>query len=139
MTHAAWGTDEDEWALITCVFCFLVAGASLIDLGLHMVHRFLEHHSGLHIHSRKEHEAFHAYAVQPGAIFFKIWNRLQTEMMVLGCLAFLLWVAVQYGFFEWARHDEEGEEEGQLEVEGEGEESREGEEREEDCLFFLDW
>jgi hypothetical protein len=97
--------EEDKWALICVVFCFLVTGASLIDFGLSQVHHTLEHHSGLHEHGDRA-TLFYTYSLQPGAIFFKIWTRLQTEMMVLGCLAFTIWVADEYGFFDWARHGE---------------------------------
>ena len=50
-----------------------------------------------HVHRDTEKAS---YALRPAKTYLKIWMRFQTEIMVLGCLAFTIWVANQCGGFD---------------------------------------
>ena len=90
-----WGNQTDSFALSHWAFVIIVATAIVYDLLLHKLTHYLQRAAHVHRDTEKA-----SYALRPAKTYLKIWVRFQTEIMVLGCLAFTIWVANQCGAFD---------------------------------------
>jgi len=93
-----WGNQTDSFALSHWAFVIIVATAIVYDLLLHKLTHYLQRAAHVHRDTEKA-----SYALRPAKTYLKIWMRFQTEIMVLGCLAFTIWVANQCGAMRWLR------------------------------------
>jgi len=100
-----WGGVQDDWTLTFWITCGLVTLAMAFDYVLHNLTHWLEHladldsHGHGHDHGHKKFD-LKDYAGSVNRITYQIWVRFQSEMMVLGCLAFTIWVVNQCEGFE---------------------------------------
>lgn len=90
--HGPWGTNNDylpifEWIIITLIIVTLI-----FDLGVHKLGHWLDHKAGIH----RGHEC---KITDVHAMYSALLNRYKSEMMVLGFLAFVVWICNVGGFF----------------------------------------